>query len=273
MNQTDSSAQEIVIEFTGLKKTYGAFEAVKGVDLSVRRGELFGFLGPNGAGKTTIIRIMTGIIRPTDGRVSIGGVDLLAEPEKAKIRMGYIPDRPYLYEKLTPMEYFDFIGGLYALDPEIAKQRGENMLRFFSLWDWRNELIEGFSHGMKQKVAMSASLLHDPDILVVDEPMVGLDPRSVRLVKDFFLNLTKRGKTIFLTTHTLSVAEDLCDRIGIIQRGRVVALGSLDELRSRSSDVTFDLESIFLQITEEEDEVAHGNPPEARLPAAVSNEF
>ncbi|MFZ2958125.1 MAG: ABC transporter ATP-binding protein [Candidatus Ozemobacteraceae bacterium] len=264
---------EIVIELVGLKKDYGAFEAIRGVDLTVRRGELFGFLGPNGAGKTTMIRIMTGIIRPTAGSVAIGGFDLLAEPEKAKSRIGYIPDRPYLYEKLTPLEYFDFMAGLYSLAPEIAHARGEEMLRFFSLWDWRNELIEGFSHGMKQKVAMTAALLHDPDILIVDEPMVGLDPRSVRLVKDFFLKLTRRGKTIFLTTHTLSVAQDLCNRIGIIHHGKVVALGSLEELRERALHGVSDLETIFLQITEEEGDEGHPVTTEALVPPSVSNEF
>lgn len=259
-----------MIRLRGVKKNYGPFEALKGIDLDVTRGELFGFLGPNGAGKTTLIRIMTGIIRPTEGEILIAGEDLLARPEAAKSKIGYIPDRPYLYEKLTPLEYFDFVGGLYTIPRADLEQRGEEFLKMFSLWDWRNELIEGFSHGMKQKVAMSAALLHDPEILIVDEPMVGLDPRSVRLVKDFFTNLVARGKTLFLTTHTLSVAQDLCHRIGIINKGQVAALGSLTELRNSAHHGVHDLESIFLQITAEE-EIG----PELVVPEkpAVSEEF
>ncbi|HNV70888.1 MAG TPA: ABC transporter ATP-binding protein [Candidatus Ozemobacteraceae bacterium] len=233
-------------------KKYGQFEAVKGVSLEIPRGELFGFLGPNGAGKTTLIRIINGILQPTSGRVVICGHDLDQQPEEAKRSIGYIPDRPYLYEKLTPLEYFEFIAGLYSIPAEQYLRRGEEMLNRFSMWEWRNELIESFSHGMKQKIAMTASILHDPDLLVVDEPMVGLDPRSVRLVKDFFLEMVKTGKTIFLTTHTLSVAESLCHRIGIINRGQVVAMGSMDDLRGLSKGSNVDLESVFLKLTEEE---------------------
>ena len=264
-----------MISLRGVRKNYGAFAAVKGIDLDVAQGELFGFLGPNGAGKTTLIRIMTGIIRPTEGRILIAGEDLLARPEAAKARIGYIPDRPYLYEKLTPLEYFNFMGGLYAIPEADLLRRGEEFLRMFNLWEWRNDLIEGFSHGMKQKVAMSASLLHDPEILIVDEPMVGLDPRSVRLVKDFFKTLVERGKTLFLTTHTLSVAQDLCNRIGIIHHGQVAALGTLDELRSRVREGAHDLESIFLQITAEEEMPLEQMIPDQRIPEPppVSDEF
>lgn len=271
MNQNETqSGAEPMIRLRGVKKNYGPFAALKGIDLDVVRGELFGFLGPNGAGKTTLIRIMTGIIRPTEGQISIAGEDLLVRPEAAKAKIGYIPDRPYLYEKLTPLEYFDFMAGLYKIPHADLIRRGEEFLRMFSLWDWRNELIEGFSHGMKQKVAMSAALLHDPEILIVDEPMVGLDPRSVRLVKDFFKALVERGKTLFLTTHTLSVAQDLCHRIGIIHRGQVVALGSLGELRSKALHGAHDLESIFLQITSEEESSPEQIVPEKPV---VSDEF
>ncbi|MBF0407025.1 MAG: ABC transporter ATP-binding protein [Candidatus Riflebacteria bacterium] len=250
MNQNDSA-----ISLSQVKKDYGAFSALKGIDLEINRGELFGFLGPNGAGKTTLIRIMVGIIKPSSGTVKIRGNDILTESQKAKSCTGYIPDRPYLYEKLTPLEYFDFVSGLYSVPPDKCKKNGEEMLKMFSLWDWRNELIESFSHGMKQKVAMTASLMHDPDVIIVDEPMVGLDPKSVRIVKDFFKDLVKRGKTIFLTTHTLSVAEDLCDRIGIINRGQVAIMGTLDYLKDtlKSGDPT--LENLFLKITEEEEEI------------------
>lgn len=254
------SQSDPVIVLEGIRKKYGEFEALKGIDLTIAGGEMFGFLGPNGAGKTTLIRILTGILKPTSGKVLICGNDLLAAPERAKARLGYVPDRPYLYEKLTPLEYFDFVAGLYAIPHPDVVRRGEEMLRMFSLWEWRNELIESFSHGMKQKVAMSSALLHDPDIFVVDEPTVGLDPKSVKMVRDFFKALVKRGKTVFLTTHTLSVAEDLCHRIGIIHHGDLVALGTMDNLRELASSPGSDLESVFLKITEEEEEAPGPTP-------------
>lgn len=243
---------EAIIEFSSIKKQYGDFHAVKGIELSIGKGELFGFLGPNGAGKTTMIRILTGIIKPTSGKVLIGGYDLYKEPDMAKSLIGFVPDRPYLYEKLTPLEYFDFMGGLYNVGKERIVSKGEEMLKLFSLWDRRNELIESFSHGMKQKVAMSAAILHDPEIFVVDEPTVGLDPKSVKLAKEFFKSLIAEGKTVFLTTHTLSVAEDLCNRIAIIRNGEIVALGSMKELQNLASLPGNDLETVFLKITEEE---------------------
>lgn len=243
-----------IIEFTQIQKFYGDFQALKNIDLSIKRGELFGFLGPNGAGKTTLIRILTGIIKPTSGQVLIGAHDLFKEPEKAKRLIGYVPDRPYLYEKLSPLEYFDFMGGLYNVERQQVLSRGEEMLKLFNLWDRRNDLIESFSHGMKQKVAMSAAILHDPKILVVDEPTVGLDPRSVRVIKNFFKSLIKKGATVFLATHTLSVAQDLCHRIAIIRNGEIVALGSMEELQQKAKLPNNDLESVFLKITEEEQE-------------------
>lgn len=241
-----------MIRFAEIKKNYGDFTALKTINLDIFKGELFGFLGPNGAGKTTLIRILTGIIKPTSGRVFIGNFDLNAQPDQAKALLGYVPDRPYLYEKLTPLEYFDFMGGLYKVDRQRILSKGEEMLKLFSLWDRRHELIESFSHGMKQKVAMSAAILHDPEIFVVDEPTVGLDPRSVKLAKDYFRNLVAQGKTVFLTTHTLSVAEDLCHRIAIIRNGDIVALGNLNELQKLASLPGNDLEAIFLKLTEEE---------------------
>ncbi len=250
MNQND-----VMIRFADIKKRYGDFTALKGVNLDIHKGELFGFLGPNGAGKTTLIRILTGIIKPTAGKVFVGPFDLYAQPDQAKALLGYVPDRPYLYEKLTPLEYFDFMGGLYNVKPARIIEKGEEMLKLFHLWDRRHELIESFSHGMKQKVAMSAAILHDPEIFVVDEPTVGLDPRSVKLAKDYFRRLANEGKTVFLTTHTLSVAEDLCDRIAIIRNGDIVALGNLDELQQKASLPGNDLEAIFLKITEEEQAV------------------
>ncbi|EKD84491.1 MAG: hypothetical protein ACD_39C00017G0002 [uncultured bacterium] len=247
MNQNES-----IISFRDIKKQYGNFTALKSINLDIFKGELFGFLGPNGAGKTTLIRILTGIIQPSGGQILIGQYDLFAQPDKAKALLGYVPDRPYLYEKLTPLEYFEFMGGLYNVASERILSKGEEMLRMFDLWERRNELIESFSHGMKQKVAMSAAILHDPDIFVVDEPTVGLDPRSVKLAKDFFKRLIASGKTVFLTTHTLSVAQDLCDRIAIIRQGDIVALGDMKELQRRASMPGNNLEDVFLKITEEE---------------------
>jgi ABC-2 type transport system ATP-binding protein len=247
MNQNDP-----IIRFCDIKKQYGNFTALKKINLDIRRGELFGFLGPNGAGKTTLIRILTGIIQPSAGEIFIGPHNLFKEPDKAKASIGYVPDRPYLYEKLTPLEYFEFMGGLYNVAPERVAGKGEEMLRLFDLWERRNELIESFSHGMKQKVAMSAAILHDPDIFVVDEPTVGLDPKSVKLAKNFFKQLIAADKTVFLTTHTLSVAQDLCDRIAIIRLGEIVALGNMNELQRRASMPGNNLEEIFLKITEEE---------------------
>lgn len=249
------SQNEPIIKFANIKKHYGDFAALKSINLEVFKGELFGFLGPNGAGKTTLIRILTGIIKPTSGNIYIGSFDLQSQPDQAKSMLGYVPDRPYLYEKLTPLEYFDFMGGLYNVKRERILNKGEEMLRLFDLWDRRNDLIESFSHGMKQKVAMSAAVLHDPDIFVVDEPTVGLDPRSVKLAKDYFKRLVNEGKTVFLTTHTLSVAEDLCNRIAIIRSGEIVALGNLAELQTRASMPGNDLETVFLKITEEEQSV------------------
>lgn len=249
-----SQSEEILIKFDAIHKNYGDFTAVKKINLEIAKGELFGFLGPNGAGKTTMIRMLTGIIKPTSGSINIGGYDLYKEPIKAKALIGYVPDRPYLYEKLSPVEYFDFMGGLYNVHKERIKEVSERMLKLFDLWDKKNELIESFSHGMKQKTAMIAAILHDPEILVVDEPTVGLDPKSIKLVKEYFKQYTKEGKTLFLTTHTLSVAEDLCQRIAIIRHGEIVALGSLKDLQEQAKMPGNDLESVFLKLTEEEQE-------------------
>ena len=249
-----SQNNESIIKFDSIHKQYGDFTAVKEITLEIAKGELFGFLGPNGAGKTTMIRMLTGIIRPTSGRINIGGYDLYKDPLKAKAMIGYVPDRPYLYEKLSPVEYFDFMGGLYNVKKERIKEISEKMLKLFDLWEKKDELIESFSHGMKQKTAMIAAILHDPEILVVDEPTVGLDPRSIKLVKEYFKNLTNEGKTLFLTTHTLSVAEDLCQRIAIIRHGEIAALGTLSQLQEQAKLPGNDLEAVFLKLTEEENE-------------------
>ncbi len=235
-----------------LTKSFGAFEVLKGFDLEVRKGELFGFLGPNGAGKTTTIRILTGLLLPGGGSVEVAGWDVVKDPYEVKRRVGYVPDRAYLYDKLTGGELVEFVGHLYGLDPAVSQAEARPFVELFDLGGWMDELVEGYSHGMRQKLAMIAALLHRPEVLVIDEPMVGLDPRSARRVKTLLRELTSRGTTVFLSTHTLEVAEALCSRIAIIQRGRIVAQGTMDELRSESMHDDGSLEAIFLRLTDGE---------------------
>ena len=242
-----------MIELDHLTKKFGSFYAVRDLSLRVRPGEIFGFLGPNGAGKTTTIRMMAGLMKPTSGRVLLEGKDVYREPDKAKAILGYIPDRPYLYEKLTGGEFLEFIAGLHHLQLDDGwKRRSERLLEFFDLQNWRQELIESYSHGMRQRLIITAALLHRPKALVVDEPMVGLDPRGVLLVKDLFRDLVQSGVTVFFSTHTLAMAEELCQRIGIIHEGQLIALGSMAELREQARSRDERLEPLFLKLTEEE---------------------
>jgi ABC-2 type transport system ATP-binding protein len=239
----------VMLELRAVRKLYGKFAAVRGLDLTVRRGEIFGFLGPNGAGKTTTIRIVAGVLQPTSGKVLVGGDDLSVTPELAKSRLGYIPDRPYLYEKLSGGEFLRFVAGLWGREGEAVEARIDRLLELFQLDPWKDELIESYSHGMRQKILISSALIHQPELIVVDEPMVGLDPRSARLLKDLFRAFVAQGGTVFLSTHTLEVAEALCDRIAIIHEGEIIALGTLDELRNQSQAGGAHLEEIFLKIT------------------------
>jgi ABC-2 type transport system ATP-binding protein len=241
-----------MIELKNLTKTFGDVVAVNRLNLSVSKGEIFGFIGPNGAGKTTTLRMMGGVLAPTEGSVIIDGINMADEPEKAKQRIGFIPDRPFLYEKLTGMEFLRFTADLFGMQEDLFHQKSEQVLKQFSLYDWGDELIESYSHGMKQRLIISAAILHDPKVIVVDEPMVGLDPAGMRMVKDLFKNLAREGTTIFLSTHTLSVAEDVCDRIGIIHKGLLIATGTTEELRLRAQVQEGDLEEIFLILTEGE---------------------
>ncbi len=238
-----------MLELRRARKQYGKFVAVKGLDLTVHRGEIFGFLGPNGAGKTTTIRMVAGVLRPTSGEVLVGGDDLLRHPERAKARIGYIPDRPYLYEKLSGGEFLRFVAGLWGREGDTVEARVDRLLELFQLAPWKDELIESYSHGMRQKILISSALIHQPELIVVDEPMVGLDPRSARLLKDLFRTFVGHGGTVFLSTHTLEVAEALCDRIAIINRGQIEALGTMDELRSQAEAGGAHLEEIFLKVT------------------------
>jgi len=242
-----------MIEIHDLVKTYGRLTAVDHVTLHIPAGEFFGFLGPNGAGKTTTIKILAGLLKPTSGRITIGGFDIGQAPVAAKALLGYIPDRPFIYDKLTGLEYLQFIGDLYGMEADHAAQRAERYLEFFDLGDAAGELIEGYSHGMKQKLLISGALLHEPKVVVVDEPMVGLDPKGARQVKDLFTDICRKGTTIFMSTHSLGIAQAMCQRIGIIQKGRVIALGTMDDLRRQAQKDHEHLEDLFLELTGDTD--------------------
>ncbi len=251
-----------MIELTDITKKYGQKEAISELTLKVEKGEFFGFLGPNGAGKTTTIKMMAGLLKPNAGTVRIAGIDIGRQPEEAKMKTAYIPDSPYIYEKLTAREYLEFTGGLYRMTPGKIKSQSEWLFDLFGMNGWADNRCEEYSHGMRQKVVFCSAFLHDPDVLIVDEPMVGLDPQSVRLVKDLLKLYSRKGTTVFISTHTLTVAEELCDRIGIVHNGRLIALGTLSELRSIAAAEGQNLESLFLKMT--------GGPRLAGLPPGVA---
>jgi ABC-2 type transport system ATP-binding protein len=238
-----------MIQVQDLVKLYGSFAAVNGISLDVAPGEIHGFLGPNGAGKTTAIRMIAGLLKPTSGRVTINGHDLAEDPASAKASLGFIPDRPFLYEKLTGEEFLRFHGGLYGMDGDFVTTRIAEVLELFELTKWRKELVESFSHGMKQRLVMCAAFLHRPRAVLVDEPMVGLDPRGARLIKGVFRAMSKRGVAILMSTHTLEVAQEMCDRISIIVSGRIIARGTVDELRALAGGQDQELTPVFLKIT------------------------
>jgi ABC-2 type transport system ATP-binding protein len=238
-----------MIRVQDLVKTYGGFRAVDGVTLEVAPGEIHGFLGPNGAGKTTTIRVVAGLLKPTSGRVTINGHDLARSPEQAKRSLGFIPDRPFLYEKLTAAEFLRFHAGLYGLAGDGVAARAQALLQRFDLLSWQDELVESFSHGMKQRLVMCAAFLHRPRAILVDEPMVGLDPRGALLIKEVFREMSRDGVAILMSTHTLEVAEEMCDRISIILGGRIVASGTVDELRDLAGAEDAPLTPVFLKLT------------------------
>lgn len=239
-----------MIELIDLTKVYRGFVAVDHVNLKIGAGVVFGFLGPNGAGKTTTVKMMAGVLQPTAGRVIINDMDLARDPVGAKGCVGFIPDRPFVYDKLTGAEFLELIGGLYGLDGRgLLRQRIGQILELFELDHWQDELIDSYSHGMKQRLVMCAALLPRPKVLLVDEPMVGLDPKAARLVKNIFREQAAAGTTVFMSTHSLEVAEELCDDMGIILGGRIIARGSPEELR-RQAGVDGGLENAFLTLTE-----------------------
>ncbi|HXQ29384.1 MAG TPA: ABC transporter ATP-binding protein [Gemmatimonadales bacterium] len=238
-----------MIRLETLTKLYGSFVAVDDISLAIEPGELFGLLGPNGAGKTTTLRMIAGILRPSAGRVFLGDADVHQAPLVAKQRLGFIPDRPFVYEKLTGAEFLRFVAGLYGQEGDIVERRIAELLEVFELTSWRDELVEAYSHGMRQKLIISSALIHRPACIVVDEPMVGLDPKAARLLKDIFRQFTRRGGTVLMSTHTLEIAEAMCDRIAIIQRGKIAACGTMDELRRQTAAGNVSLEELFLRLT------------------------
>ena len=251
-----------MIELDHVRKTYGQKIAVADLNLSIAAGELFAFLGPNGAGKTTTIKLMCGLLFPTSGTVRIGGHDMKTQGDQARQLISYVPDQPFLYEKLTGREFLQFIAEMYRMEPGLASRRIDEMIELFGLTDFVDDLTERYSHGMRQRTVFASALLHEPKVLIVDEPTVGLDPRSVRLLKDLLRREADSGTTVFLSTHSLDVVEQLADRIGIVERGRLIGLGTLETLR-KQADVDGSLEDVFLRLTEEEqtqEAVAHGKP-------------
>ncbi|HSW10838.1 MAG TPA: ABC transporter ATP-binding protein [Bacillota bacterium] len=234
-----------------LNKRFGSLSAVTDLDLEIQAGELFGFLGPNGAGKTTTIRLMTGLLRPTSGRVLIGGHDVQTQPVKAKALLGYVPDEASLYEKLTGREFLLFMADLYRVDGPGRQQRMDRLLDLLGMTERAGDIIQSYSRGMRQKIALAGALVHDPRLLVMDEPTVGLDPRSARALKDLLRDLSAKGVTVFLSTHVLEIAERMCTRIAIIDRGRLVASGTMAELRAAARQAGATLEDIFLKLTGE----------------------
>jgi ABC-2 type transport system ATP-binding protein len=251
-----------MIQLINLTKHYGKLAAVDNLNLEVAGGEIFGFLGPNGAGKTTTIRTMMGILKPSSGQILLGQYDVIQEPQKAKAICGFIPDRPFIYEKLSGHEFLNFVGKLHRVEDKRLERRIAELLEHLELTPWQDELVESYSHGMKQRLVVCAALIHEPRILIADEPMVGLDPKGARTLKDLFRTLAASGTTVFLSTHSIGVAEEICHRIGIIQKGRLIACGSMADIHSQAGGGNGNLESVFLELTRE----AEGEDARAALP-------
>ncbi|MFP3983913.1 MAG: ABC transporter ATP-binding protein [Desulfurivibrionaceae bacterium] len=244
-----TSNDQDILSIRELSKKFGTYQAVNRVSLSVRSGQIVGFLGPNGAGKTTTIKIAAGLLKPDSGAVGIAGHDMAHEPARGKQKTGYIPDRPYLYEKLTGEEFLQFTASLYNVPEKRYHEHSERLLDLLDLTEWRHHLIESFSHGMRQKLIITAAFMPDPPLILVDEPMVGLDPKGARIVKELFREHARRGGGIFLSTHSLEVAEELCDYIAIILKGAIRSQGLLSDLRREAKVHDTGLEEIFLQLT------------------------
>ena len=234
-----------MIELTNVVKKFGSFTAVNNVTLTVGKGQFFGFLGPNGAGKTTTIKMMTGLYEPTSGSCVINGYSVRLDPIHAKESIGYVPDQPFLYDKLTGREFLHFVGGLFHIPSRTVSSRIEELIDVFEIGHFIDKRAEEFSQGMRQRIVLSSALLHDPKVLIIDEPLVGLDPRSARLVKDTLKQKTKEGLTVFMSTHLLEIVEELCDRIAIIKDGRIIH----DEVQNEQHTFNGQLEAMFLELT------------------------
>jgi len=247
---------ETLIETHNLVKRYGDKTAVNNVSFDVHAGEIFGFLGPNGAGKTTTIKMIIGLLQPTSGSIKVVGCDVQGQPLQAKAASGYVPDTPNLYAKLTGRELLRFVADLYSLKPGQVAHRIDDLLRTFELTEAADDTLDSYSHGMQQKISLAAALVHDPRVLVLDEPTVGLDPKSARLIKDILRQLAERGAAVMLSTHILEIAERMCDRIGIISKGELIAIGTMDELRNLGKSGETSLEDIFLGMTGGAEEAA-----------------
>ncbi len=241
-----------MIRVRALTKNYGSLRAVDGLDLEIAQGEFFAFLGPNAAGKTTTIKMLSGLLKPTAGSIEIGGCDLAREPEKAKAQMAYVPDFPFLYDKLTAAEFMRFVGDVYGMERRTIDTHTGELFEKFHLGEYRHELTENLSHGTRQRLVIASALLHEPRVFIIDEPMVGLDPMHARIVKQEFRERARAGMTVFLSTHQLSVAEELSDRIGIIHRGQLIALGTVAELRAKAHE-NGGLERVFLTLIDQEE--------------------
>ncbi len=245
-----------MIELRNVSKRYGPKTAVSGLSLRIEAGELFAFLGPNGAGKTTTIKMICGLLFPTEGEVRVGGFDVVRDGDRARELLSYVPDQPYLYDKLTGREFLQFIAELYGLGKDVAERRIGEMIDLFNLHDFVDDLTERYSHGMRQRTVFAAALVHEPKALIVDEPTVGLDPRSIRLLKDLLRKEANRGAAVFLSTHSLDIAQELADRIGIVDHGRLITCGTLATLRKQAA-LDGSLEDVFLKLTEESGDVAY----------------
>ncbi len=241
-----------MIKFESVSKNYGYHTAVQNLNLEIPAGTLFGYLGPNGAGKTTTIKMLVGLLKPSSGSVYINGINIHEDPINAKMMFGYVPDKPYLYDKLTADELMHFIGGIYGLNKEEIRSSSKSLFEFFEITSWRNKRAEEYSQGMKQKLLIAAAFIHEPEVFVIDEAMVGLDPKNINNLKLFLREKANSGVTIFLSTHSLHVAEELCDRIGILNKGELIAEGTLDELRVDAKSGEENLESLFLNLTADE---------------------
>ncbi len=250
-----------MIEFDHVTRTYAAKTAVSDLSLAIPRGELFGLLGPNGAGKTTTIRMLVGLLRPTRGSVRVCGYDLVKDARAAHLHMGYVPDEPCLYDKLTGREFLWFIADMFGMPRHLAGSRIDREIDHFELGEFADDLAESYSLGMKQRLVFAASLLHDPAVLVLDEPMVGLDPRSVRIVKDLLRARTQDGMTVFMSTHTLAMAEEMADRVGIMVRGQLRFLGTVTELREQMALESQSLEQLYLEVTSPAGRMPRPAPP------------